>query len=369
MVLNRASYVSIGIAAAVLLVCCLALAGARRMGRRVGTPPLSGTVAERLRVLGTGVYAWHSDRCGQPDEVAETLKRSGIGSIYLKGNDGSQPFGDRASILDLARACQAHGIRALIWGYTRAYHPAQEAETVIALLHTDGIDGYVFDAEESLEKPDRWEGTARLLQTVRAHRDGCPDCQNKLLGCAVFPYPSRHPGLPYKALVGACDFVSPMVYAGAMGTSPQRAVARMCREWLAWERQSGLSVPLVPLGQAFPGRGGLDAGSVAAFANATRGYCSTAFWDLESVQRAGAWDALCRAEEARASYRAGGQRAIQAPEPARVPAMRGDAPRPAMDTRDCTPDDAPAPSPTGSRRRRHRSVVTDDQGMPLSDAG
>lgn len=257
----------------------------------------SANKARLIRSLGTGAYVWHLDKIGSPEVVARLAARLGLGSLIIKGADGASFFGDQDVLWDTVYALQRRNIRVVIWGYTRANRPDREADIAIELLHHSGVCSFVFDIEDATETPrrERWEPLRRLIQTVRAHRDECSDCKHKLLGCAVPAWISRHPNLPYEIVLREMDYVSPMLYWGEMGKSVEECVMRCYREFRAFEGRTGISVPILPLGQCNEGLGDNGEREVLTFARMTRGYFASAYWDLEGAGEAGLLGALRRA--------------------------------------------------------------------------
>jgi hypothetical protein len=254
-----------------------------------GEPLARADRTQLIKSLGTGIYVWHMEQVGSPRQLARLAESTGIASVYLKATDGSRTFCDVERLHQTARELGKRGIKTLLWGYTRATDPDQEAELIIELLHSDRhLGGYMFDVEDpACATQGAQQRLVQLLATVRKHRDRCPECQDKLLGCCVPAAIHRHPAIPYTLLLRIADFYSPMMYAQDMKLSVSRCIARTFQEFSALERETGLRTPMVPLGQSYAGAGGPRPGDIAVFARRTRGYFSIAFWDFESAVRDG----------------------------------------------------------------------------------
>jgi hypothetical protein len=238
-----------------------------------------------LKNLGVGAYLWVDSKKDVREIVAD-VKDLGVGYVLVKGNDGTKPYmgeDTNAHIAKIARTLNKIHIKTFVWGYAYANNPQAEAQTIIAALHTEGVQGYVFDAEVEVEKPEKWKSVQAILEGVHYHRTYCPSCRHKLLGTAVHALPSRHSGLPYPILLSYVDFVSPMMYWEEMKVPVKDCVTRTYQDWLKWEEQNHLSVPLVPLGQVSPSKaGGIKSGEITDFLRQTRGYYSVAFYTLDS---------------------------------------------------------------------------------------
>ncbi|MCW3054549.1 MAG: uncharacterized protein JWN14_3719 [Chthonomonadales bacterium] len=242
----------------------------------------------RLPLPRISVYLYQPEEIGSPREIAATAKRIGFDAVFVKGLDGTQAFRSPVEIRDLVRALHKAKIQAFVWGYLYANHPREEAQRIIALLHEPHVSGYVFDAEDDVEEQGKWENVALVLHLVKQHRDTCPACKKKLLGADVHAFPSRHPDLPYRTLVEAVDFISPMMYWGEMQRKVGNTVQHTSEEWVRWEKQNHLSVPILPLGQCYCEKG-LDPkpGELLRFARLTRRYKCLSWWEFGSMLHTG----------------------------------------------------------------------------------
>lgn len=235
-----------------------------------------------IRQLGVGLYVWRLSSLGSPEEVARRAASVHAGSIYVKAADGSRTYNGEAAVYATARACGRRGIRTLVWTYTRATDPDREARTDIRLLHgCRAVRGIVLDIEDAVIRNRTGRNALAVLRAVRGHRDRCTRCRAKLVGAALPACPSKSPSIPTVSILAEADFISPMSYWGEQRLSVRASVRRMFREYLALERQTGRSTPLVPLGQACSAGTGARPGEIAEFARLTRGYYSVCFWNFE----------------------------------------------------------------------------------------
>lgn len=246
-----------------------------------------------LRQLGTGVWIWNLPTLGTPEELADKAAAAGIGHVYLKAHDGIKIFRHAPSVPDYAEAFHGRGIKVLIWGYNYARHPEQEAAIIIDFLHQPYVDGYVYDTERHLEHLQLWDRVERMLKLVQAHRDGCADCRTKLLGYAPFPIPSLHRRLPYRLFTQYSDFIEPQIYWAEMRRPVRGTVVWSYNEWVAWERENGLSRPIIPLGQTYGVGSWLRPGDIVRFGQDTRGYYAVSYylWDKTTPE---GWEELAQ---------------------------------------------------------------------------
>jgi hypothetical protein len=177
-------------------------------------------------------------------------------------------------------------------------------ETIVGFLHEQDIAGYVWDIEDipgGAGTPGKRERLVRMLRQVKEHRDICRACCGKLIGAAVPAFISRHPSVPYEEIARETDFLSPMLYNADMGLTVRQCVMRAFREFQELDRRSGLSVVLVPLGQAYLARRGPRQGEIPEFARQTRGYYAISFFSLDAAIAGGLLDELREAAALRRS--------------------------------------------------------------------
>ena len=245
-------------------------------------------VRNRLPLPRISVYLYQPEEIGSPRQIAAAAKRIGFDAVFVKGLDGTKAFRSQAEVRELVRALHAVKVRSFIWGYLYANHPREEAQRIVALLHEPYVSGYVFDAEDDVEEQGKWESVALLLHLVKQHRDTCPACKRKLLGADVHAFPSRHPDLPYRDLAKSVDFISPMMYWSEMQRQVANAVEHTCQEWVQWEKQNHISVPILPLGQCYcENHSDPRPGELLKFAQLTRRYKNLSWWEFGSMLHTG----------------------------------------------------------------------------------
>jgi len=168
---------------------------------------------------GRGMWIWYVSRAngGNVASIAARARRYGVGTLMIKGGDGSGVWSQFSPAL--ISALHAYGLRVCAWQYVYGNKPVSEAHVGAADVK-NGADCLVIDAESEYE--GKYVAAQRYITTLR-----------KLIGnhfpvgLAGLPYVSYHPGFPYSVFLGpgGAQFNLPQMYWFDIGTSVDRVYA------------------------------------------------------------------------------------------------------------------------------------------------
>lgn len=196
---------------------------------------------------GKGTWIWQIRRCegGDPQAIADEIKRCGYGHIIIKVSDGVYRYNIKNKIYDrvpaVIKAIRKTTPDVQIFGYQFIYgrFPTLEANQAIKRMNTLDIDGWVINAEGhyKFRKP----GTASIyLSKIKAAR---PDMTLML---SSYRYPTVHPEFPWKEFLSVVEIMMPQVY-WIKAHNPAEQLRRSLSEF----ERLGYKNVFIPTGAAF----------------------------------------------------------------------------------------------------------------------
>jgi hypothetical protein len=250
----------------------------------------------RMATLGRGLWVWYVDKCGGPEGIVATAKRTGCSWVTIKGGDGPSKWSQLTP--DLIARIKALMPELKVWGWTYNYGGAvpgtphdgtwtvDDEIAVAKAVVASGVDGYVADVEAE------W---AQLIQApaqtgerfAQALRLACDEAEIPF-AYAPLPVIANFTRLPYVQFNAVCDYVMPQLYAGNMQfiTDPVWDLPRMIAHWRQWRTTWegwGLRVPpMAPVGDAYDLARPADVGAFedAAQAEAWTGW---SYWEMSQA--------------------------------------------------------------------------------------
>ena len=236
-------------------------------------PAATGTAFD-----GSGMWIWQLSRTsgGDPQAILAQARAHGIGTLFVKGADGTRA--DPQFTPSLIAAFKSGGMRVCAWQYVYGAEPEAEAQLSAQAAHA-GADCFVIDAETEYE--GRYAQAQRYVAALRAQVG--PDYP---IGLTAFPYVDYHPAFPYSVFLGpgAAQFDVPQVYWKAIGGGLDAVVDHSYR----YNRPYGR--PIAPIGQLYGGPAATDVLRFRQLAQAA-GSAGHSWWSWQSAAATG-WDAL-----------------------------------------------------------------------------
>ncbi|MDX6689958.1 MAG: hypothetical protein QOG15_1415, partial [Solirubrobacteraceae bacterium] len=240
------------------------------------TSTSSGTLPAVMR--GDGMWIWQLPKSnrGDVDVIAARAKAAGMTTIYVKGSDAGNVWGQFTP--QLVADLHARGLRVCAWQFVYGSNPLAEAAAGVANVQA-GADCLIIDAETAYE--GRYASAQRYVQALRAAIG-----PTYPLGLTSFPYVDYHPSFPYSVFLapGAAQANLPQVYWKAIGGSVDAVSAKT----IAQNRVYGS--PMAPLGQAY---GGVTSDEVQRFRAIWAGYgaAGISWWSWQEATGS-TWSAL-----------------------------------------------------------------------------
>jgi hypothetical protein len=244
-------YLRLGLVA---VLCALALIGAFPAAGRVDAPDL-----EPYAGLGTWIDIYSAGFRTDPDAIAASLARRGVGTLFVEtGNfrQGVDVFRPQ-QLGRLIEAAHARDIAVVAWYLPSLTNPARDLRRALAAIRFasaggDGFDSFALDIESSAVA-NAAERTRRLLALSARLRAAVGD--DYALG-AIIPspvgmtlLPRYWPHFPYAALARTYDVFLPMAYFSYRAHA-SAAIARYVRTSVAIIRAqtADASVPIHVIG-------------------------------------------------------------------------------------------------------------------------
>lgn len=191
-----------------------------------------------------GMYLWNLRAIGgaKPAELVKQLKAAGLKHIYVKIADGKSKFPRKGADHTQAVITEAQAQGLVVWGWHYVYgeFPEKEAEIAVDRVATYGVSGYIYNAEKEYRDKKRVKEAKTFLTALR---EGLPSTP---FGFSSFKYPSKHPGLPWKEMIGAADVLLPQVYWVGRH-DPVAQLTKSAEEWSAFNKTAAI----VPTGAAY----------------------------------------------------------------------------------------------------------------------
>jgi hypothetical protein len=200
-------------------------------------PKTAGGVPDAFS--GHGMWIWQLPKTegGNVDAIAARAAAAGIRTVFIKGADGTTPWGQFTP--ELAAGLKARGLRVCAWQFVYGTDPLGEAQTAAAAIGA-GADCFVIDAESHYD--GKYAAAQQYVGALRAAVG-----PSYPVGLTSFPYVDYHPRLPYSVFLapGAAQVNLPQVYWKDIGATVDAASART----FAHNRIYG--APIAPLGQTY----------------------------------------------------------------------------------------------------------------------
>jgi peptidoglycan hydrolase-like protein with peptidoglycan-binding domain len=229
-------------------------------------------------LAGKGMWVWQLAKTerGNPAAVARRAAAAGVGTVIVKGADGTTRWPQFSPAL--VAALHARGLKACAYHFLYGRKPSAEAG-VSARVVAQGADCLVVDVEG--QYGGRYAAAQAYLAKLRATLGA-----DYPLGFTSLPYVSWHSSIPYSVFLGpgGAQVNLPQVYWKDIGAPVDKVFARTVAENAVYGR------PLAPIGQLY---GRVSPASVARFRSlaAALGVVGTSFWSWQSAAPAG-WSAI-----------------------------------------------------------------------------
>jgi hypothetical protein len=243
--------------------------------------PAAAPAQDSSPLGGKGMWVWQLAKTerGNPAAVAARAAAAGVGTVIVKGADGTTRWPQFSPAL--VAALHARGLKACAYHFLYGRKPSAEA-AVSARIVAQGADCLVVDVEG--QYAGRYAAAQTYVTKLRARLGG-----DYPLGFTSLPYVSWHSAIPYSVFLGpgGAQVNLPQVYWKDIGAPVDKVFARTLAENTVYGR------PLAPIGQLY---GRVSPASVARFRSlaAAFGMAGTSFWSWQSAAPSG-WKAIAGA--------------------------------------------------------------------------
>ena len=190
-----------------------------------------------------GMWVWYVERSsgGSVPAIVAQAKRSGIGTVYVKAGDGTDPWTqfNRRLVGRLHRG----GLNVCAWQFVYGERPLAEARVAAGAI-AKGADCFAIDAEADYE--GRYAAADLYVRTLRA------EVGRKFpISLAAFPYVDYHPAFPYSVFLGpgGATYNQPQMYWRTIGTSVRGVYEHTYLHNRIYGR------PIYPIGQTYEAPG------------------------------------------------------------------------------------------------------------------
>jgi hypothetical protein len=262
------------------------------------------------------IFSWNVPAVmkGDPVKFIQALVDAGFEAVCLKAADGDQVFkmapggpwpkwGENIKS-ELIAGLRAAGLKIYLWHFLYGGNPKGEMNTSILQCNKFKPDGYIWDAEAVFDARPNAVENARTVSRglLNAH----PEIPQALCWWALPKNPKNynnewHPVKVAKAFLETVDTVMPMMYWG--GSSAMDAVSYLHSSLKIWKTITDR--PLVPVGRAYSGDGGLmEPFAITAFAETVMelsekmNLTGISWWSLDkAIQNSACWAALRSTEK------------------------------------------------------------------------
>jgi hypothetical protein len=220
-------------------------------------------------INGKGIYIWRGGFCGPlaggknpPQTAADACALMGLTWVMLKIGDAtgehSRSYPDMQAAVGAFRSV---GISVWAWHYIyggvqidkagnvlrNGATPEAEAEFAKRQVQTQGMDGYVIDAEREYQVADQHKRAKRFMGALEGI--GAP------VGLAGWRFPKLHPEYPWAEFLAGTELHMPQVYWNPPSFwrpsyGPEAETRTSVRDLLALKQ-----IPILPTGRAYIGDG------------------------------------------------------------------------------------------------------------------
>lgn len=196
---------------------------------------------------GKGTWIWQIRRCenGDPQAIADEIKRCGYGHVIIKVSDGVYRYNIQNKVYDrvpaVIKAIRETTPDVQIFGYHFVYgrFPRLEADQAIRRIRKLDIDGWVINAEGHYKLRKAGTATIYLSKIRAAHPD-------MTLMLSSYRYPKAHPEFPWKEFLSVVSINMPQVY-WIKAHNPAEQLRRSLSEF----QSLGYKNVFIPTGAAF----------------------------------------------------------------------------------------------------------------------